>query len=116
MAAGVRPKVVPCQKVDCCHVCESPPFPRPAQDQASLIAQESQAWIEKAVASARPTGAAPLRMAVQVGALDSRLALAPCAQVEPYMPIGTRLWGKTRIGLRCIDGASRWNVFLPVQV
>ncbi len=87
-----------------------------AQDQASLIAQESQAWIEKAVASARPTGAAPLRMAVQVGALDSRLALAPCAQVEPYMPIGTRLWGKTRIGLRCIDGASRWNVFLPVQV
>lgn len=87
-----------------------------AQDQASLIAQESQAWIEKAVASARPAGAAPLRMQVQVGALDSRLSLAPCAQVEPYMPIGTRLWGKTRIGLRCIDGASRWNVFLPVQV
>lgn len=90
--------------------------PALAQDQAAQIAQESQAWIENAVANTRPTGAAPLRMVVQVGALDSRLSLAPCAQVEPYMPTGTRLWGKTRIGLRCVDGPSRWNVFLPVQV
>jgi len=90
--------------------------PALAQDQAAQIAQESQVWLEKAVADTRPSGAAPLRMVVQVGALDSRLSLAPCAQVEPYMPVGTRLWGKTRIGLRCIDGPSRWNVFLPVQV
>ena len=27
-----------------------------------------------------------------------------------------RLWGKTRLGLRCVDGPVRWNVFLPVQV
>jgi len=86
------------------------------QDQAALIAQESQSWIEQAVAQARPSGSAPLRMVVQVGALDSRLALAPCNRIEPYLPVGTRLWGKTRIGLRCMDGASRWNVFLPVQV
>jgi flagellar basal body P-ring formation protein FlgA len=86
------------------------------QDQATLIAQESQSWIESAVASARPEGAAALRMVVQVGALDSRLTLAPCGQVEPYLPTGSRLWGRTRIGLRCVDGASRWNVFLPVQV
>jgi flagella basal body P-ring formation protein FlgA len=26
------------------------------------------------------------------------------------------LWGRTRIGLRCIDGVSRWNVSLPVTV
>lgn len=90
--------------------------PATAQDQAAQIAQESQVWLEKAVANTRPSGAAPLRMVVQVGALDSRLSLAPCAQVEPYMPTGTRLWGKTRIGLRCVDGPSRWNVFLPVQV
>jgi len=86
------------------------------QSQAAQIAQESQMWLDQAVAAARPTGSAPLRMVVQVGALDSRLNLAPCAQVEPYMPPGTRLWGKTRVGLRCIDGVSRWNVFLPVQV
>lgn len=90
--------------------------PAQGQDPATLIAQQSQTWIESAVASARPEGAAALRMVVQVGALDSRLTLAPCGQVEPYLPTGSRLWGKTRIGLRCMDGASRWNVFLPVQV
>lgn len=90
--------------------------PAAGQDQAALIAQESQAWLDQAVAAARPTGSAPLRMVVQVGALDRRLNLAPCIKVEPYMPPGTRLWGKTRVGLRCIDGVSRWNVFLPVQV
>ncbi|MEO8542362.1 MAG: flagellar basal body P-ring formation chaperone FlgA [Burkholderiaceae bacterium] len=90
--------------------------PAQGQDQTTQIAQESQSWIEKAVASTRPDGAAPLRMVVQVGALDNRLTLAPCAQIEPYLPTGSRLWGKTRIGLRCLEGASRWNVFLPVQV
>ena len=90
-----------------------------AVDQAqwqAAVAQESQVWVDQAVAAARPTGAAPLRMVVQIGALDRRLNLAPCTQVEPYLPPGTRLWGKTRIGVRCIDGASRWNVFLPVHI
>jgi len=86
------------------------------QDQAAQIAEQSQAWLDQAVAAARPAGSAPLRMVVHVGALDSRLNLAPCAQVEPYIPPGVRLWGKTRIGLRCVDGVARWNVFLPVHV
>ncbi len=83
---------------------------------AAMVVQESQAWLDRTVAAARPTGSAPLRMVVQVGALDSRLQLAPCGQIEPYLPPGTRLWGKTRIGMRCVDGMSRWNVFLPVQI
>jgi len=28
----------------------------------------------------------------------------------------TRLWGRTRIGLRCARGRSLWNVYLPVAV
>jgi len=56
------------------------------------------------------------RVEVQVGALDARLRLAPCERVEPYLATGTRLWGKTRIGLRCTQGPSRWNVFMPVTV
>jgi flagella basal body P-ring formation protein FlgA len=27
-----------------------------------------------------------------------------------------RLWGKTRLGLRCLAGSAKWNVFLPVTV
>lgn len=61
--------------------------------------------------------AAPgLRLEVQVGALDSRLRLAPCDRVEPYLPAGTRLWGRTRIGLRCTQGTTPWNVYLPLTV
>ena len=76
----------------------------------------TQRWLDNAVASVRPAGAAPLRMEVLVGELDSRLRLAPCARVEPYIPVGTRLWGKTRLGLRCMEGSVKWNVFLPVTI
>jgi len=56
------------------------------------------------------------RVEVEVGALDARLRLAPCDRVEPYLASGTRLWGKSRIGLRCMQGPKRWNVFMPVTV
>jgi flagellar basal body P-ring formation protein FlgA len=61
-------------------------------------------------------GPAAPRIEVIVGELDPRLRLAPCEQVEPYLPNNTRLWGRARIGIRCLSGPSRWNVFLPVTV
>jgi len=73
-------------------------------------------WLDQAVAEVQSAAAAPLRMEVHVGTLDSRLRLAPCARVEPYLPAGTRLWGRSRLGLRCVDGVSRWNVFLPITI
>ena len=42
--------------------------------------------------------------------------MAPCARVEPYLPAGARLWGRSRLGLRCLEGATRWNVFLPLTI
>jgi flagellar basal body P-ring formation protein FlgA len=56
------------------------------------------------------------RFEVSVGQLDTRLRLAPCQHIEPYVPDGMRLWGKSRIGLRCMQGPSKWNVYLPVTV
>lgn len=56
------------------------------------------------------------RVEVVVGQLDPRLHLAPCQRIEPYLPAGVRLWGKSRIGLRCAQGAVAWNVYLPVTV
>ncbi|CAN7151091.1 flagellar basal body P-ring formation chaperone FlgA [Pseudorhodoferax sp. LjRoot39] len=78
--------------------------------------QISQQWVDQALAQLPADAKGPLRMEVSVGALDSRLKLAPCAQVEPYLPPNTRLWGRTRLGLRCVDGATRWSVFLPITV
>lgn len=78
--------------------------------------ETTQRWLDNAVANVRPSGAAPLRMEVTVGMLNPRLQLGPCARVEPYIPVGLRLWGKTRLGLRCLDGPGKWNVFLPVTI
>ena len=69
----------------------------------------------RGVSTAGAGPAAP-RVEVSVGQLDARLRLAPCERVEPYLPPGARVWGKTRVGLRCVQGPSRWNVYLPVTV
>lgn len=82
--------------------------------------RQAQAWINQQLASPATSGESTsspvLRPEVIVGQLDSRLQLSPCPTVEPYLPQGTRLWGRSRIGLRCLDGPTRWNVFLPVTV
>jgi flagella basal body P-ring formation protein FlgA len=57
-----------------------------------------------------------LRVEVETGRLDPRLKLAPCARIEPYLPPGFKAWGATRVGLRCLEGPTRWNVYLPVTV
>ena len=84
-------------------------------DPAADLGALTQRWLDDAL-SRNATSGAPLRMEVSVGALDSRLRLAPCTRVEPYVPTGARLWGRTRLGLRCVEGATAWNVFLPVTI
>lgn len=77
--------------------------------------QQTEQWInQQLLAQLDPS--LPLRPEVEVGRFDSRLRLAPCQRVEPFLPAGTRLWGRTRIGLRCTQGPVAWSVFLPIQV
>ena len=92
-----------------------------AQDGAAQLSQIGQRFVDAALhqpAADAPqtTNGSPLRMEVQMGQLDPRLRLAACAKVEPYLPAGSRLWGRTRLGLRCLQGAVAWNVFLPITV
>lgn len=42
-------------------------------------------------------------------------ALAGCLRAEPYLPAGTRLWGRTVIGVRCVEG-SAGTARLPVVI
>lgn len=55
------------------------------------------------------------RVDIRVGALDSRIQLAPCSRMDAYLPSGARLWGRTMVGVRCMEGA-RWNILVPVTV
>jgi flagella basal body P-ring formation protein FlgA len=87
-----------------------------ANDRA-LLAQMARDWLEPALGTTlaeNPDNV--LRPEVIMGALDSRLRLAPCQQIEPYLPPGTRLWGRSRIGLRCLQGRVHWNIYVPVTI
>ena len=84
------------------------PLPAPAAVLAGLVKDAALTlW-----GDSRP---AP-RVEVVVGALDPRLKLAPCQRVEPYLPANIRPLGSTRVGLRCREGRTLWNVYLPVTV
>jgi flagella basal body P-ring formation protein FlgA len=52
---------------------------------------------------------------IEVGEPDPRLNLAPCARVEPFIPPGARLSGRTSLGVRCVEGPN-WSIYLPVQI
>jgi len=59
---------------------------------------------------------ATARVDIEIGKLDPRLRLAPCRRIEPQLPVNGALWGRTRIGLRCVEGERPWQVWLPVTV
>ena len=83
---------------------------------APVVMEVARLWLNDALLNLPKTTKTPLRMVLVVGELDSRLRLAPCTRMTPYVPVGARLWGKTRIGLRCLEGATKWNVFLPITI
>ncbi|OXI87292.1 flagella basal body P-ring formation protein FlgA [Burkholderia sp. AU31652] len=41
--------------------------------------------------------------------------LAACTTLEPFMPTGARLWGRTTVGVRCA-GERPWTVYLQAKV
>ena len=55
------------------------------------------------------------RVDISVGQADPKLRLAPCERAEPFLRSGTRLWGRSFVGLRCASGA-KWTISVPVQV
>jgi flagella basal body P-ring formation protein FlgA len=87
-----------------------------AQDADASDASTYQAPVQQQLVRQAATGLpAGTRVEIEVGHIDARLKLAPCARITPYLPAGARLWGRVQVGLRCDEGA-RWNVFVPVTV
>lgn len=80
------------------------------------LAAEVQRLAREAAVIVWGDGAKPPRVEVVLGRLDPRLRLAPCQQILPYLPAGTRPLGNTRMGLRCARGPTAWNVSLPIAV
>ena len=90
-----------------------------AAEPAAPVGMDSAVWRQIQDLSERSTAgfaAGQARVEISTGQLDSRLKLAPCDRIEAYLPAGARAWGRSRIGLRCTQGPSAWNVSLPITV
>lgn len=77
------------------------------------VAESMRALLAQATQSLQQQGA---RVEVQLGQADPRLRLAPCKRTEAFLPQGQRPLGRTRVGLRCVEGTTLWNITLPVTV
>ncbi len=55
------------------------------------------------------------RVDIQVDAPDARQRQLACASFEPFLPAGTRLWGRATVGVRCAGSRSA-TLFVAVRV
>lgn len=78
---------------------------------------QSPETIQQAVAAfvKEKAAALPGERSITVSRIDPRLKLARCAQLEPYLPGGSKLWGNSSIGVRCLAPAS-WSLYVPVLI
>jgi flagellar basal body P-ring formation protein FlgA len=55
------------------------------------------------------------KVMVTVDPLDPGTYLTACSAYQAFTPRGARLWGRTRIGVRCL-GPSAWTVLVPTTI
>ncbi len=92
-------------------------LPARAQSGIEALLQEQVRQMASGAAAAKASDPGRVaRIEVEVGQLNPRLRLAACNRIEPYLPVGLPMWGRTRVGLKCLDGPVRWNVSLPLVV
>ncbi len=56
-----------------------------------------------------------LRAEVSVGRIKLPSQTGECRRSTAFVPAGARLWGRSHIGLRCLEGAD-WSMLVPVHV
>jgi len=91
-------------------VLSAPAF---AQEIQSLdaVREAAQSYVLKQVPSQNPGS-----VTVNVGALDSRLRLAPCAEpLKAALPSGATFRARMTVAVSC-PGPTTWSVYVPVNI
>ncbi|MFZ5511780.1 MAG: flagellar basal body P-ring formation chaperone FlgA [Pseudomonadota bacterium] len=57
----------------------------------------------------------PGAVSFTVGTIDPNNNLAPCPALEAFSNAGSRPWGRTSVGVRCLVEGG-WTLYVPVQV
>lgn len=87
-----------------------------AQQTLELVKQFTPRSVPRMAGGEQVGEVAVQRIEVALGQADGRLRLSPCEEAVVFVPATVKLWGRSRIGLRCERGASRWSITLPITV
>ncbi|MBI0327067.1 flagellar basal body P-ring formation chaperone FlgA [Burkholderia plantarii] len=91
-----------------------------AQPDAQVVGQPAGQQDPEAIRAAalaflqQQTAGLPGKATITVAAAFPR-GLAACATLEPFLPTGARLWGRTTVGVRCA-GARPWTLYLQSKI
>lgn len=96
-AASANPTAAPAQ-----------PATPPGQQDPETIQRAALTFLQQQIAGLPGKTTATVTTAFPRG-------LAACTTLEPFLPTGARLWGRTTVGVRCA-GARPWTVYLQAKV
>ena len=57
----------------------------------------------------------PGEVIISQGKIDNRITLPKCTTLEAFIPIGSRLWGNTTVGVRC-NSPSSWTIYVQINI
>ncbi|CAN0624004.1 flagella basal body P-ring formation protein FlgA [Burkholderia multivorans] len=80
----------------------------PGQQDGEAIRRAATTFLQQ------QTAGLPGKTTVSVAAAFPR-GLAACTTLEPFLPTGARLWGRTTVGVRCA-GERPWTIYLQAKV
>lgn len=63
----------------------------------------------------REVAGLPGEVSIELSPLDPNSQLPACAALEPFLPAGTRAWGRFSVGVRC-DSPVTWTAYLQARV
>lgn len=80
-------------------------------------AQQGEGAIELRVREflQREVAGLPGEVSIELSPLDPNSQLPACAALEPFLPAGTRAWGRFSVGVRC-DSPVTWTAYLQARV
>ncbi|HTD05376.1 flagellar basal body P-ring formation chaperone FlgA [Undibacterium sp.] len=80
----------------------------PMQDQATIRAAAEEFLKMQAAGQ-------PGEVSISLGQIDNRLSLPACTNLTPFLPKGSKPWGKISMGVRC-SAPSPWVIYMTANV
>ena len=107
--AAATPPAAPAPAQPSAQAAAQPAAPVPAgQQDGEAIRRAALAYLQQQSAGL------PGKVDITVATVFPR-GLAACTTLEPFLPTGARVWGRTTVGVRCA-GERPWTLYLQAKV